>query len=127
MKKQSILSFVKLLTVLSTLMPLSAMAQFDIESADALVQETERIKEQYVKGQIPREDFDTNFNDLREQMAGVNAERGISLAYIKVMSVGDFRQHYSGLDKVVRKLFWTSILERVDISGDTLIPEFTKI
>ena len=47
MKKQSILSFVKLLTVLSTLMPLSAMAQFDIESADALVQETERIKEQY--------------------------------------------------------------------------------
>ncbi len=89
--------------------------------------EQERIKEQYVKGQIPREDFDTNFNDLREQMAGVNAERGISLAYIKVMSVGDFRQHYSGLDKVVRKLFWTSILERVDISGDTLIPEFTKI
>ena len=47
MKKQSILSFVKLLTVLSTLMPLSAMAQFDIESADALVQEAERIKEQY--------------------------------------------------------------------------------
>ena len=60
-------------------------------------------------------------------MAGVNAERGISLAYIKVMSVGDFWQHYSGLDKATRKLFWTSILERVDISGDTVIPEFTKI
>ena len=60
-------------------------------------------------------------------MSGVNAERGISLAYVKVMSVGDFRQHYSGLDKAARKLFWTSILERVDISGDTLIPEFTKI
>lgn len=89
--------------------------------------EQERIKAQYASGQILRAEFDTRFNDLREQMAGVNAEQGISLAYVKVMSVGDFRQHYSGLDKAARKLFWTSILERVDISGDTVIPEFTKI
>lgn len=99
----------------------------NIKRAENLLIEQERLKEQYVSEKIHREDFDAEYNRLHAQIADMPPSKNISLAYIKLLSIDNFREYYMRLDKAAQKLFWNHILERVDISGDTIIPEFTKI
>ena len=99
----------------------------NIKRAENLLIEQERLKEQYVSEKIHREDFDAEYNRLHAQIADAPPSKDISLAYIKLLSIDNFREYYMRLDKAARKLFWNHILERVDICGDTLIPVFIKI
>ena len=98
-----------------------------IKSTENLLVEQEQLKEQYVRKKIHREDFDAEYNKLHVQIADAPLSKDISLAYIKLLSIGNFREYYMRLDKAAQKLFWNHILERVDIRDDTLIPVFTKI
>lgn len=99
----------------------------NIKRAENLLIEQERLKEQYVSEKIHREDFDAAYNRLHAQIADAPPPKDISLAYIKLLSIDNFREYYMRLDKAARKLFWSHILEHVDICDDTLIPAFTKI
>ena len=99
----------------------------NIKRAENLLIEQERLKEQYVSKKIHRKDFDAEYNRLHAQIADAPPSKDISLAYIKLLSIDNFREYYMRLDKAARKLFWNHILERVDICGDTLIPVFIKI
>lgn len=99
----------------------------NIKRAENLLIEQERLKEQYVSEKIHREDFDAEYNRLHAQIADAPPSKDISLAYIKLLSIDNFREYYMHLDKAAQKLFWNHVLERVDICGDTLIPVFIKI
>lgn len=99
----------------------------NIKRAENLLIEQERLKEQYVSEKIHREDFDAEYNRLHAQIADAPPSKDISLAYIKLLSIDNFREYYMHLDKAAQKLFWNHILERVDICGDTLTPIFIKI
>ena len=99
----------------------------NIKRAENLLIEQERLKEQYVSEKIHREDFDAEYNRLHAQIADMPPSKNISLAYIKLLSIDNFREYYMRLDKTAQKLFWSHILERVDICDDTLIPVFIKI
>ena len=99
----------------------------NIKSTENLLIKQERLKEQYICEKIHRKDFDTEYNKLHVQIANAPPSKDISLAYIKLLSIDNFREYYMRLDKTAQKLFWNHVLERVDICGDTLIPVFTKI
>jgi len=99
----------------------------NIKGSENLLIEQERLKEQYVSKKIYRENFDAEYNRLHAQIADMPPSKNISLAYIKLLLIDNFRGYYMRLDKAAQKLFWNHILERVDICGDTLTPIFIKI
>lgn len=84
----------------------------------------ERLKELYVEGLIPREEFDMRYNDLNVQISSLRPPNEISLVYFKTVSVRDLHEYYTALDKPARKELWSRILDQVRVSGNVLIPVF---
>ena len=84
----------------------------------------ERLKELYVEGLIPREEFDMRYNDLNVQISSLRPPNEISLVYFKTVSVGDLHEYYTALDKPARKELWSRVLDQVRVSGNVLIPVF---
>ena len=84
----------------------------------------ERLKDLYVEGLIPREEFDVRYNDLSSQISALRPPREISLVYFRSVDVGDLREYYTALDKPARKELWSRILDQVRVSGNVLTPVF---
>ena len=84
----------------------------------------ERLKELYVEGLIPREEFDMRYNDLNVQISSLRPPNEISLVYFKTVSVRDLHEYYTALDKPARKELWSRVLDQVRVSGNVLIPVF---
>ena len=95
---------------------------------DILMLEQERLKEQYIKKQVARKEFDIKFNDLYEKIEALQiAERKSSMSRIRAMNLDDLREYYSLLNKQSRKEFWKTVLVRITISDNKFIPVFNKI
>ena len=84
----------------------------------------ERLKELYVEGLIPREEFDMRYNDLNVQISSLRPPNEISLVYFKTVSVRDLHEYYTALDKPARKELWSRVLDQVRVSGNVLSPVF---
>ena len=83
-----------------------------------------RLKELYVEGLIDRSEFDSRHADLDAQIAALRPRPDVSIAYLETVAAGDFAKRYERLSKKSRKIFWSRILDQVQLSGGDPKPVF---
>ncbi len=83
-----------------------------------------RLKELYVEGLIDRSEFDVRHADLDAQIAALRPRPDVSIAYLETVAAGDFAERYQRLGKKARKIFWSRILDQVQLITGSPKPVF---
>ena len=62
--------------------------------------------------------------DLDAQIAALRPRPDVSIAYLETVAAGDFAERYQRLGKKARKIFWSRILDQVQLITGSPKPVF---
>lgn len=98
-------------------------AQFGVTVADLRAKQA-RLKELYIAGLVDRSEFDVRHSNLDAQIAALRPRPDVSIAYLETVAASDFSERYLKLDKKARKIFWSRILDQVQLTSGAPKPVF---
>ena len=98
-------------------------AQSGVTVADLRAKQA-RLKELYIAGLVDRSEFDVRHSDLDAQIAALRPRPDVSIAYLETVAASDFSERYLKLDKKARKIFWSRILDQVQLTSGAPKPVF---
>ncbi|MGP1366457.1 MAG: recombinase family protein [Schwartzia sp. (in: firmicutes)] len=93
-------------------------------TAEELRAKQERIKELYIAGLIQREEFNARIAEVNGQIAAIRPSAPPKIAYLETVVSNNLITHYEGLERSKRKMFWSRILDQVNLSDSTPKPVF---
>lgn len=83
-----------------------------------------RLKELYVEGLIPREDFDQRYRDMDMQISALRPIRDARPTFLDFANTESFLSHYHSLDRQGKKEFWANTVDHIRVLKKGLRPVF---
>lgn len=83
-----------------------------------------RLKELYIAGLVDRSEFDVRHAELDAQIAALRPRPDVSITYLETVAADDFVDRYLKLEKKSRKIFWSRILDCIQLTSGAPKPVF---